>query len=50
MVEVLAKRDELPTEVRDRLRSLGLGDDVIRALLADHWDSATLTLVVPRRG
>jgi hypothetical protein len=38
MVDVLAKRDELPTEVRDRLRSLGLGAEVIRSLLADHWD------------
>jgi hypothetical protein len=47
MVDVLAKRDELPTEVRDRLRSLGLGDEVIRSLLAEHWDPATVALVVP---
>lgn len=47
MVDVLAKRDELPTEVRDRLRSLGLVDDVIRSLLADRWDAATVALVVP---
>jgi len=50
MVDVLAKRDELPTEVRDRLRSLGLGGEVIRSLLAEHWDLATVALVVPRRG